>query len=392
MSANMPAAQSALAAAGKLPDVGTTIFTVMSKLAQDHGAINLSQGFPDFAAPEQLVARVNEHMRAGHNQYAPLPGVPALLEQIALKTGRLYGVSPDPVSEITVTSGATEALFSAIAAFVHPGDEVIVLDPAYDSYDPAVRLAGGKPVHIPLSAGDFAVDWQRVRDAITPQTRMLVVNTPHNPTGAVWGETDLTTLADIIRDTNIIILSDEVYEHIVFDGQAHQSMLRNTELAARSLIVASFGKTYHVTGWKIGYCVAPAALMQAFRRVHQFVQFVVATPMQLALADILASDPEHYLQLGAFYQRKRDHFVRLLESSRFRLLRAAGTYFQLADYSAVSDEDDVAFARRMTIEHGVATIPLSVFYAEPPEQKLIRFCFAKNDATLEQAAAILCKI
>ena len=240
----MPAAQGTLAAAGKLPDVGTTIFTVMSKLAQDHDAINLSQGFPDFAAPEQLVARVNEHMRAGHNQYAPLPGVPALLEQIALKTGRLYGVTPDPVSEITVTSGATEALFSAIASFVHPGDEVIVLDPAYDSYDPAVRLAGGKPVHIPLSPGNFAVDWQRVRDAITPATRMLVVNTPHNPTGAVWCDTDLTTLADIVRDTNIIVLSDEVYEHIVFDGQPHQSMLRNAELAARSMIVSSFGKTY----------------------------------------------------------------------------------------------------------------------------------------------------
>ncbi len=376
----------------KLPDVGTTIFTVMSGLAAEHGAVNLSQGFPDFPAPAALLDRVTHHMRAGNNQYAPLAGTPLLLEAIAAKTAALYGHAPDPTREITVTSGATEALFCAIEAFVHPGDEVIVFDPAYDTYDPAVRLAGGRAVHIPLTAPHFGVDWQRVSDAITRRTRLIIVNSPHNPTGAVWQAADLDALAGIVRDSDIVVLSDEVYEHIVFDGAAHQSVIRHPELAARSLVVSSFGKTFHVTGWKIGYCIAPAALMQEFRRVHQFVQFVVVTPMQLAIAEFLRSDPQHYLDLGAFYQAKRDHFNALLADSRFKLRPSAGTYFQLADYSAISHMPDTEFARWLTIEHGVATIPVSVFHAEPDGQKLIRFCFAKHNTTLEQAADILCAI
>ena len=376
----------------KLPDVGTTIFTVMSRLAQEHDAINLSQGFPDFDAPPELLDAVTRHMQAGHNQYAPLPGVAPLLEQISAKTERLYGRHFDPGTEVTVTSGATEALYCAITAFVGTGDQVIVFDPAYDTYDPVIRLAGGQPVHVPLSRADFAVDWQRVRDAITNRTRMIIVNTPHNPTGAVWNELDLQYLAEIVRDTDIIVVSDEVYEHIVFDGVPHHSVLRHDELVQRSLVISSFGKTFHVTGWKIGYCVAPAALMEELRRVHQFVQFVVVTPMQMALAEFLASTPEHYLQLGDFYQAKRDRFVNLLKPSRLTLRPSAGTYFQVADYGAISDEDDVSFARRITIEYGVATIPVSVFYSEPPAQTLVRFCFAKNDATLEKAADILCTI
>lgn len=378
--------------ASKLPDTGTTIFTVMSNMAQEYDAINLSQGFPDFSAPTELLELINRHMLAGHNQYAPMAGLPQLREQISLKVASLYKRSMNPESEITVTSGGTEALFSAIDAFVHAGDEAIVFDPAYDSYDPAIRLAGGRPVHLPLCAPEFSVDWDRVADTVTPRTRMIILNTPHNPTGAVLGPTDLEALADIVRDTDIVLLSDEVYEHIIFDGRRHESMHNHPELAARSLIVSSFGKTYHATGWKIGYCVAPESLMLEFRRVHQFVQFCVVTPMQWGLADYMESHPEHCQELADFYQDKRDHFARLLDGSRFKLTPSAGTYFQLADYSEISDQSDIEFTRWMTTEKGVATIPVSVFYELPPEQQYIRFCFAKNEHTLEQAAELLCAI
>jgi methionine aminotransferase len=376
----------------KLPDVGTTIFTVMSQLATEHGAINLSQGFPDFPAPAGLLDRVTHHLRAGHNQYAPMSGLPALRGQIARKTLALYGRSVDPDSDVTVTSGATEALFCAIEAVVQPGDEVLCLDPAYDSYDPAIRLAGGRAVHIPLQEPDFSVDWDRVRSAITPHTRLLILNSPHNPTGAVLSARDITALTEIVRNTRLLLLSDEVYEHIIFDGRRHESLLRYPELAERSLVVSSFGKTYHATGWKIGYCVAPAALTREFRRVHQFVQFCVVTPMQWALADFLESDPGHYLDLPAFYQVKRDQFCQLLQDSRFRFRPSAGTYFQLLDYSNITPEPDVDYARRLTRESGVACIPVSVFCAEPLSTPLLRFCFAKDLATLERAAEILCRI
>jgi methionine aminotransferase len=376
----------------KLPDVGTTIFTVMSQLAAECGAINLSQGFPDFAAPAGLLERVVHHLHAGRNQYAPMTGVAELREQIAGKTERLYARRTDPVTEITVTSGATEALYCAIQAFVHPGDEVIVFDPAYDSYDPATRLAGGRAVHVPLTTPEFSVDWQRVRDAINARTRMIVLNSPHNPTGAVLSDRDLDTLAGIIRDRSIIVLSDEVYEHVIFDGLRHASLLGHPELASRSVVVSSFGKTYHATGWKVGYCVACAPLMAEFRKVHQFVQFCVITPMQLALADFLESSPEHYLGLPAFYQAKRDLFCELLATSRLRLTPSRGTYFQLADYSDISTEKDVDFARRLTREAGVACIPVSVFHERPPERQWLRFCFAKDTRTLVAAAEILCRL
>jgi len=366
----------------KLPGVGTTIFTVMSQMAADHNALNLSQGFPDFAVPAGLIACVRHHLERGDNQYAPMAGVPALREAIAAKTARVYGHDADPDTGITVTSGATEALYSAITAFVHPGDEVIVFDPAYDSYDPAVRLAGGTPVHVPLMPPAFAPDWDRVAGAIGPRTRMIVLNTPHNPTGAVLTAGDMATLGGLVRDKEIILLGDEVYE----------SLLLYPELAARSLVVSSFGKTFHATGWKIGYCIAPAALMAEFRRVHQFVQFCVVTPMQHALADYLASDPEHYLGLPAFYQQKRDRFCELVAPSRFSVTPSAGTYFQTLDYGELSDETDTEFARRLTREHGIAGIPVSVFCEQPTETRLLRFCFAKDGATLERAAQILCAI
>lgn len=389
-----------LSTPSKLPDIGTTIFTVMSELAAEHGAINLSQGFPDFPAPAGLLDRVAHHLHAGHNQYAPMGGLPALRAQIARKTLALYGRATDPETEVTVTSGATEALFCAIEAVVGAGDEVLCLDPAYDSYDPAIRLAGGRAVHVPLRQPDFSVDWDRVRAAITPRTRLLILNSPHNPTGAVFSGGDIAALTALVRGSRILLLGDEVYEHIIFDGRRHESLLRHPELAERSFVVSSFGKTYHATGWKIGYCVAPAALTREFRRVHQFVQFCVVTPMQWALADFLESDPGHYLDLPAFYQAKRDHFCALLAPSRFRLTPSAGTYFQLLDYGSITDEPDVEFARRLTVEAGVACIPVSVFSAAPlatppamPRARpLLRFCFAKDAATLERAAEILCRI
>jgi methionine aminotransferase len=376
----------------KLPRVGTTIFTVMSRLAQECGAINLSQGFPDFDPPPRLVDLVTESMRAGINQYAPMAGWPALLEAIGAKVLDHYGHALDAQASVTVTSGATEALFCAVQAVVRPGDEVILLEPAYDSYEPAVELAGGRAVRVPLRRPYFRVDWDRVRDAITPRTRLMIVNSPHNPTGAVFAPSDLDALEDVLRDSAALLLSDEVYEHIVFDGRAHLSLLARPALAARSFVVSSFGKTCHCTGWKVGYCVAPPALAAEFRKVHQFVQFAVAAPMQAALARFLVECPGHARELGAFYQRKRDRFLALLAATPLRAVPSAGTYFQLADYSAVSDLPDVEFARRLAHDAGVAAIPVSVFSAVPAAERVVRFCFAKNDATLDAAGERLSRL
>jgi methionine transaminase len=376
----------------KLPKVGTTIFTVMSQLAQQHDAVNLGQGFPDFDGPQSLRDALANAMNSGKNQYAPMTGIAALREQIALKTERLYGRPVNADAEVTVTSGATEAIFAAIAAVVRPGDEVIVLDPCYDCYEPAIDLVGGRAVHVPLTLPDFSVDWQRVKDAITPRTRVIMVNSPHNPSGAVFTADDLDALAALTRDSEILVISDEVYEHIVFDGLAHQSVLRHAELAARSFVVSSFGKTYHCTGWKVGYCVAPRALSAEFRKVHQYLTFCTFGPAQWAFAEVLAKDPQHYLDLPAFYQEKRDRFRALLAPSRFRLLPVGGAYFQLVDYSAISDKDDLNFCEWLVREAGVAAIPVSAFYETAPDARIIRFCFAKSDATLAAAAERLARI
>lgn len=378
---------------GKLPGVGTTIFTVMSALAAEHRALNLAQGFPDFPPPEALLEDAAAALREGPNQYAPMAGLPALRERVAAQVASLYGHVADPDHEVTITSGATSALYCAITALVDRGDEVILLDPAYDAYDPAVRLAGGTPVHLPLLRPGFRIDWQRVREAIGPRTRMLVLNSPHNPTGAVLQREDIAALHELVAASGILLLSDEVYEHILFDGREHLGLLRYPELAERSLVVSSFGKTLHATGWKIGYCVAPRNLTAAFRRVHQFVQFCVAAPLQAAIARFMAEQPGHAGTLASFYQHKRDRFCTLLAGSRFGFEPAAGTYFQLLDYSAISREDDLALAQRLTREAGIAAIPLSPFCASPQDNlRLLRFCFAKDDATLVRAGEILCAI
>jgi methionine aminotransferase len=376
----------------KLPKVGTTIFSVMSQLAVEHKAVNLGQGFPDFDGPQLLRDALAEAMNSAKNQYAPMTGMPKLREQIALKAERMYGCRVNAGNEVTVTSGATEALFAAIAATVRGGDEVIVLDPCYDSYEPAIELAGGRAVHIPLRLPDFAVDWQRVKDAIGPRTRMILINSPHNPSGAVFSAADLDELAQITRGTEILVLSDEVYEHIVFDGLDHQSVLRHAELAARSFVVSSFGKTYHCTGWKVGYCIAPPTLSAEFRKVHQYLTFCTFQPAQWAFADMLERDPQHYLDLPKFYQAKRDRFRELLAPSRFRMLAVKGAYFQLVDYSAISGSDDLNFCEWLIREAGVAAIPVSAFYETPPNSRLIRFCFAKSDDTLTAAAERLCQL
>ena len=387
MKQSMPALRS------RLPDVGTTIFTVMSARAAEHGAINLSQGFPDFAVPAGLRAAVARHVDAGHNQYAPMAGLPALREQLALKLQRSYGRSFDADSEITVVPGATEAIFCAIMASLHPGDEAILFDPAYDSYEPSVRLAGARAVRIPLAPPDFRIDWQRVHDAITPRTRLIAINSPHNPTGSTLAPGDLDELERLLEHTDALLLSDEVYEHLVFDGQGHQSVLARPALAARAFAVFSFGKTFHATGWKTGYCVAPPALTLELRRVHQFVTFVAVTPIQHALADFLAEAPGFADTLGPFYQQKRDYFFARLAGSRWRGTLAAGSYFQLLDYSAIADVPDVEMAQQLVTRHGVAAIPVSVFYQDPPPQmRLLRFCFAKQESTLERAAELLCAI
>lgn len=374
--------------ASKLPNVGTTIFTRMSQLAADVGAINLSQGFPDFDGPQALREAVARHVMEGRNQYSPMTGSPALRQQVAAKLARSYGVQRDADSEITITPGATEAIFCAVQALIHPGDEAIVLDPCYDSYEPSVALAGGRCVHVPLALPDFAVDWQRLADAITPRTRLIFLNSPHNPSGALLTRADLDKLAELIRGRNIHVISDEVYEHLIYDGQRYASVLAHDELYQRAFVVSSFGKTYHVTGWKTGYVVAPPALTAELRKIHQYVNFCGVTPLQFALADFMAACPEHVEELPAFYQAKRDLFCDLLAGSRFTFTRAPGTYFQLADYSAIRpDLGDVAMAEWLAREHGVAAIPVSVFYqSAPKDMRLVRFCFAKREETLRQAA------
>ncbi len=380
----------------KLPDTGTTIFTVMSALSEECGAINLSQGFPSFNPNQELLDRVTHYLNSDTNQYAPMPGVPRLRQAIASKVERLYGRSIDPDTEVTVSDGATEGLFSAIHAVVRQGDEVIVFDPAYDSYEPAVTLAGGTTTHLPMVVpgddADFQIDWERLEDAISLKTRAIILNFPHNPTGAILTAADLDRLADIIRDTSTYLISDEVYEHIIFDGAEHQSLLRHDELWERSFVISSFGKTYHATGWKVGYCVAPPVLSSEFRKIHQWTCFAVITPIQHAIADYMEKTPEHYAELPAFYEHKRDRFCELVEDSRFRLRPAAGTFFQLLDYSDITDEDDVSYARRLTKEIGVASIPISVFCEEPPPGRKLRFCFAKDDDILEDAASRLCRL
>ena len=371
----------------KLPRVGTTIFTVMSQLAAEHGAVNLGQGFPDFPVPGRLVDALARAMREGHNQYAMMTGIPALRQAIAAKTHRCHGVQVDADAEVTVTSGATEAIFNAIHAVVRAGEEVIVLDPCYDCYEPAIELAGAVAVHVPLDPASFAPDWQRVRDAITPRTRMLMVNSPHNPSGAMLHEADMQALVELLEGTDIVLLSDEVYEHIVFDGARHETALRYPQLRARTFVVSSFGKTYHCTGWKVGYCIAPPALSVEFRKVHQYNTFCTFNPAQHAFAEMITEEPTHYEQLGAFYQAKRDRFRQQLLATRLTPLPVPGGYFQLVDYRGVAPEmDDVAFSRWLTAEHGVTGIPLSPFYAQPPGgQRLLRLCFAKNEATLDAA-------
>ncbi len=376
----------------KLQGVGTTIFTVMSKLAQDEGAINLSQGYPDFDGPSALLERVIHYLKSGYNQYGPMAGVPMLREVVSEKVKACYGCIADPESQITITPGATEALFVAVSALIHPGDEVIILDPAYDTYDPAVRLNGGVPVHVPLKSADFSVDWQAVEDRISARTRLLMTNTPHNPTGAAWDASDIASLREIQARYGLFVVADEVYEHIVFDGQQHESLLRYPDILERGLVISSFGKTLHTTGWRIGACVAPAPLTVEFRKIHQFVNFSTNAPLQHGIADFLRHHPEHYQDLPRFYQQKRDLFVDLLSCSRFKLYPSKGTYFQLADYSEISDEKDVDFAKRLTREIKVASVPVSVFCKELPDSRVLRFCFAKHEDTLREAAERLCAL
>ena len=372
----------------KLPDVGTTIFTVMSRMAAEEGAINLSQGFPDFDAPAELLSLVEKHMRLGHNQYAPMEGLMILREQIAAKVERLYGAQFDPETDITVTSGATEAIHSSISALVQPGDEVIILEPAYDCYIPSIKLNGGLPISVELNSEDFSVPWEQVQASISERTRLIMINTPHNPTGTVLSANDLNQLAAIIRDTKILVLSDEVYEHIIFDGQKHNSVLTHPELAKRSVAVSSFGKTFHTTGWKIGYCVAPAFISREIRKVHQFLQFSVHTPSQFALAEYMQS-LDSYQFLADFYQQKRDLFLKLTEKAPFKPLPSRGTFFQLFSYRGFSDMPDRELAEKMTKVNKLACIPMSVFYREKKDNHYLRFCFCKGDDTLTRGAEIL---
>ena len=376
----------------KLPALGTTIFTQMSALAQQHNAINLSQGFPDFDGPRYLQDRLAHHVSQGANQYAPMIGALPLREAIVEKTAELYGYAPDVNSDITVTTGATEALYAAITALVRAGDEVICFDPSYDSYAPAVQLAGGVLKRIALQPPGFRVDWNEFRSLLSAKTRLVILNTPHNPSATVWRKSDYAALWQAIAEQEIYVLSDEVYEHICFDEAGHASVLAHAELRQRAIAVSSFGKTFHMTGWKVGYCIAPAAISAEIRKVHQYLTFSVNTPAQLAIADMLRHEPEHYRELPAFYRARRDRLTQALSTSRFKVLPCEGTYFLLLDYSAISDMDDVTFCQWLTKEVGVAAIPLSVFCADPFPHKLIRLCFAKQEATLDAAAERLCQL
>ena len=377
----------------KLSTAGVSIFAVMTRLANDHGAINLSQGFPDFDCAPELVDAVARYMRDGHNQYAPMPGVLSLREALSTKIERLYGRRYDPVSEITVTTGATEGLFAALTALVHPGDEVLLFQPAYDSYTPAVQLSGGIPTYVTLRFPDYRIDWDEVRRAITSRTRVIVVNSPHNPTGMIWTADDIAELRAVLLATDAIVISDEVYEHLTFDGARHESLARYPDIAERAVVISSFGKTYHTTGWKVGYCAAPPALTAEIQRVHQWVTFAVNGAVQMAYADMVNRDPVHAGGVTAFYQQRRDRFLALVSGSRFRPLACRGTFFQMLDYSAITDEQDADFAVRMTREHGVAAIPISPFLQKGVDAgPVLRFCFAKRDETLERAAERLCRV
>lgn len=375
----------------KLPHVATSIFAVMSKLAHEHGAINLSQGFPDFEVSPVLIDLIYKYMKEGHNQYAPMTGILPLRKAIAAKVQDMYGASYDPETEINITAGGTQAISSIIEAFVREDDEVIIFEPAYDSYAPVIRLNNGMVKHAELKLPDYHIDWNEVKKMITSRTRMIIINTPHNPTGSVLREADMKALSAITENTDILVLADEVYEHLIFDGIRHESVCRYPQLARRSLVVGSFGKTFHATGWKIGYVLAPENLMTEFRKTHQFIVFSVNTPIQYALAEFL-QDKSNYTGLADFYQERRDFFVKLMEGSRFQVIPSFGTYFQLLDYSAISSEKDTEYAIRLTKEFGLAAIPVSPFYQQKSDHKVLRFCFAKKDETLEKAAEILCKI
>ncbi len=382
---------SSAAIVSKLPDIGISIFAVMTRLANEHGAINLSQGFPDFDCDPALVARAAQAMREGHNQYAPMPGVLALREAIAEKVQRCYGAAFDPQTEIQVTAGATAGLYATLTAFVQPGDEVLLFEPCYDSYVPVIRLSGGTPVFASLRYPDYRVDWDEVRRAITPRTRAILVNTPHNPTGVAWTADDLRQLAAVVDGTDILVIADEVYEHVIFDGRRHESVLRDPELRARACVISSFGKTFHTTGWKVGYCVAPAPILAEVQRVHQFMTFTVHTPSQIAFAEFVRRDPLAS-DLSAFYQRKRDLFLSLIAGSRFTPLACEGTYFQLLDYSAIAHDPDRDMAMRLLTEHGVASIPCSAFLYQDGGGPVLRFCFAKKDETLRAAGERLRRV
>ena len=375
----------------KIPQVKTSIFSIMSGLSVEENALNLSQGFPNFESDLKLIALVNKAMVNGKNQYAPMPGILSLREAIAEKIFNLYGVSYNPETEITITAGATQAIFTAISATVHKDDEVIIFKPAYDCYEPTIELFGGKAISVQLNPEDFSIDWQKVKGLITDKTKMVIINSPHNPSGRILSKSDMQQLEALLKNTNILLLSDEVYEHIIFDGEKHQSAALFPALAERAFIVASFGKTFHNTGWKVGYCIAPAKLTEEFRKVHQFNVFSVNHPVQIALAEYL-KNPSHYLELGPFYQQKRDLFLSLLKDSRFDFIPSKGTYFQLLNFSKITDESDVDFAIKLTKEQKIASIPISVFNEAGLDTKVLRFCFAKTDKTLKKAAEILCKI
>jgi methionine aminotransferase len=375
----------------RLPDISTSIFAIMSKMAADHSAINLSQGFPDFQVDPVLIDLIHKQMKAGHNQYAPMPGAPALRDIIAEVIFKTYNHQVNPETEITISAGATEALYASIAAFVHPGDEVIVFDPAYDSYNPTIRLNGGVPVHINLNYPDFSIDWEEVKSRITSRTRMIMVNTPQNPSGAVLTADDLKQLEKLAEEHDLIVLSDEVYERIIFDNIRHESVLNYPNLAKRSIVVFSFGKTFHATGWKVGYAIAPEVLTREIRKTHQFITFSVNTPVQLALAEYMKT-PTHYENLGSFYQQKRDYFLQGIKGSSFEPMPCHGSYFQSLSYKNISSLPDRQMAEELTIKHKVASVPVSVFYNDKTDNKLLRFCFAKSEQTLDQAMEILRKI
>ncbi|MFT6827590.1 MAG: methionine aminotransferase [Roseivirga sp.] len=375
----------------KLPNVGTTIFSVMSKMANEYGAINLAQGFPDFPVDENLIERVNHYMKLGMNQYAPMSGVAELRNAIAHKVERGYGYKPNADTEITVTCGAIEAIMSSVSALINVGDEVIIMNPAYDAYEPIINLQGAKAISVPLLQPDYSIDWAAVETKVSSKTRMIVINSPHNPSGAILSAHDLDALEAITKGTDILVLSDEVYEHIVFDGAEHESVLKRAELRKRSIATFSFGKTFHVTGWRMGYMIAPEALMVEIRKVHQYNTFTIHTPTQYAIADYVKT-PEHYESVAPMYQKKRDFFLEAMKPSKFKPITAGGTYFQLMNYSVISDENDVVFAEWLTKEIGVATIPMSVFYQDKEDNKVLRFCFAKGEETLAKAAKLLCSI